>query len=87
MVQWCWINFLCRGVLLIRIGVEQGPVALAVGADWGFLDIFSLVNCISFLSPSHRETARYGLKQLSQRAVKVVICGKYKNLNKIITII
>ena len=40
MVQWCRINFLCQGVLLIRISVGQGPTALAVGADGVFLDLF-----------------------------------------------
>ena len=43
MVQRCWVNFQCRGVLLIWIIVGQGPVALAVGAGGGCLDIFSLV--------------------------------------------
>ena len=38
MVRWCWINFECRGVLLIWMIVEQGPTALAVGG--GCLDIF-----------------------------------------------
>ena len=35
---------------------------LAVGADGGCLDIFSLVYHFSFLSPSLWETARYRLK-------------------------
>ena len=48
-VRRCWVNFQCRGVLLIWIIVGQGPVALAVGAGGGFLDIFF-------------ETARYRLK-------------------------
>ena len=39
-VRWCWVNFQCRGVLLIWIIVEQGPIALAVGAGGGCLDIF-----------------------------------------------
>ena len=39
MVQWCWVNFQCRGVLLIWIKVGQGPTALAVGAGGGGLDI------------------------------------------------
>ena len=42
MVQRCWVNFQCRGVLLIWIIIGQGPIALAVGADWGCLDIVSL---------------------------------------------
>ena len=37
-VRWCWVNFQCRGVLLIWIRVEQGPTA--VGACGGCLDIF-----------------------------------------------
>ena len=50
------------GVLLIWIRVGQGPIALAVGAGGGCLDIFSLVFHFSFLSPSLWETARYRLK-------------------------
>ena len=41
-VQWCWVNFQCRGVLLIWIIVGQGPTALVVGAGGGCLDIFYL---------------------------------------------
>ena len=33
----------------------QGPVALAVGAGWGSLDIFSLIYLLSSLSPSLRD--------------------------------
>ena len=62
MVRRCWVNFQCRGVLLIWITVWQGPTALAVGAGGGYLDIFSLVCHFSFLSPSLLETARYILK-------------------------
>ena len=40
MVRRCWVNFQCRGVLLIWILVGQGPTVFAVGAGWGFLDIF-----------------------------------------------
>ena len=61
-VRWCWVNFQCRGVLLIWIIVGQGPTVLAVGAGGGCLDIFSLVYHSSFLSPSLWETARYRLK-------------------------
>ena len=42
--------------------VGQGPIALAVGAGGGCLDIFSLIYLFSFLSPSLWETARYRLK-------------------------
>ena len=62
MVRWCWVNFQCRGVLLIWIIVGQGPTVLAVGAGGGCLDIFSLAYHFSFLSPSLWETARYRLK-------------------------
>ena len=57
-----WVNFQCRGVLLIWIIVGQGPTVLAVGAGGGCLDIFSLVYQFSLLSPSLWETARYRLK-------------------------
>ena len=56
------VNFQCRGVLLIWIMVGQGPIALAVGAGEGCLDIFSLVYPFSFLSPSLWEAARYRLE-------------------------
>ena len=46
----------------IWIIVGQGPIALAVGAGGGCLDIFSLIYLFSFLSPSLWETARYRLK-------------------------
>ena len=62
MVRRCWVNFQCRGVLLIWMIVGQGPIALAVGAGGGCLDLFSLIYHISFLSPSLWETARYRLK-------------------------
>ena len=56
----CWVNFQCRGVLLIWIIVGQGPTALAVGAGGVCLDIFSLVYHFSFLSPSLWETVSKG---------------------------
>ena len=58
----CWVNFQCRGVLLVWMIVGQGPIALAVGAGGGCLDIFSLIYLFSFLSPSLWETVRYRLK-------------------------
>ena len=54
MVRRCWVNFQCRGVLLVWVRVGQGPIALAVGAGGGCLDIFSLIYHFSFLSPSLR---------------------------------
>ena len=40
MVRRCWVSFHCRGILLIWMIVGQGPIALAVGAGGGCLDIF-----------------------------------------------
>ena len=34
-VQWCWVSFQCRDVLLIWIQVGKGPTVLAVGAGGG----------------------------------------------------
>ena len=62
MVRRCWVNFQCRGVLLIWIIVGQGPIALAVGAGGVVWTFFSLIYHFSFLSPSLWETARYRLK-------------------------
>ena len=61
-VRWFWVNFQFRGVLLIWLIVGQGPIALAVGAGGGGLDIFTLLYPFSPLSPSLWETARYRLK-------------------------
>ena len=61
-MRWCWVNFQGRGVLLIWIRVGQGPIALAVGAGGGCLDIFSLIYPFSPLSPALWETVRYRLK-------------------------
>ena len=41
-----------RGVLLIWIIVWQGPIALAVGAGGGCLDILTLLYLFSSLSAS-----------------------------------
>ena len=46
----------------IWILVGQGPIALAVGARGGCLDIFTLLYLFSPLSPILWETARYRLK-------------------------
>ena len=42
--------------------VGQGPIALAVGADGGCLDIFTLLYPFSLLFLPLWETARYRLK-------------------------
>ena len=65
-VRWSWVNFLWgwsggalvlgklpvpgRPTILITVG--QGPIALAVGAGGGGLDIFTLLYLFSSLSPS-----------------------------------
>ena len=49
-----------RPTILITVG--QGPIALAVDAGGGGLDIFTLIYPFSSASPSLWETARYGLK-------------------------
>ena len=49
-----------RPTILITVG--QGPIALAVGAGGGGLDIFTLIYLLSPLSLSFWETARYRLK-------------------------
>ena len=51
-VRSCWVNFQCLGVLLIWIIVGQGPIALAVGAGGGCLDIFTLTYPFSSFSLS-----------------------------------
>ena len=66
MVRRCCVNFQCRGVSLIWLIVGQGPIALAVGAGGGCLDIFSLVYLFSFFLPLW-ETARYRLKYCLKR--------------------
>ena len=69
MVRRCFVNFQCRGVLLIWIIVGQGPIKLAIGAVgdvWTFFlwSIFSF-----FLSPSLGD-GPIKTEILSQRAVK-----------------
>ena len=49
-----------RPTILITVG--QGPIALAVDAGGGGLDIFTLIYPFSSASPSLWETARYRLK-------------------------
>ena len=50
MVRRYWINFQCRGVLLIWIIVGQGPMALATDAGEGLFGyLFSLVFFLLYL--------------------------------------
>ena len=54
-VRWFWVNFQFRGVLLIGMIVGQGPIALAVGAGGGGLDILlSSILSLLFLPLSGR---------------------------------
>ena len=52
MVRWCWVNFPVPRRPTILITVGQGPVALAVGADGGCLDIFTQIYPFSSFSLS-----------------------------------
>ena len=36
----CWVNFQCRGVLLVWMKVGQGPIGLAVGGGGGLFGLF-----------------------------------------------
>ena len=58
----CWVNFQCRGVLLVWPIVGQGPTTLAVGAGGGLFGHFFSHLSFIFFSPSLWETARYRLK-------------------------
>ena len=51
-VRRCWVNFQCRGVLLIWIIVGQGPIALAVGAGGGVWTFFSHLSLLFSFSLS-----------------------------------
>ena len=50
--------------------VGQGPIALAVGAVGGCLDIFTPLYLFSSFSPSLRDTARYRLKYCLKEPLK-----------------
>ena len=51
----CWVNFKCRGVLLLWFIVGQGPTALAVGAGGGLFGHFlSSIVYLFFLPPFGR---------------------------------
>ena len=69
-VQWCWVNFQCWGVLLIWIRVGQGPTALAVDAGGGCLEIFFSRLSFLFSFSLSLGDGRIYTEILSQRAVK-----------------
>ena len=54
MVRWCWVNFQCRGVLLIWIRVGQGSTALAIGAGGHWTFLLSSIVSLFFLPLSGR---------------------------------
>ena len=65
----CWVNFQCWGILLSWIKVGQRPIALAVGAGGGCLNIFlSSITSLFFPTLSGGRTDMAEI--LSQRAVK-----------------
>ena len=67
MVRWCWVNFQCRGILLIWIIVSQGPIALAVGAGGVVWTFFLACRSIG----SHLTTHSTILDSISRRFVVV----------------
>ena len=70
MVRWCWVNFQCRGVLLIWIIVGQWPSALTVGAGGACLDIFVSHQSFLFSFSLSLEDGLILIEILSQRAMK-----------------
>ena len=70
MVRRCWVNFQCRGVLLLWIIAGQGPIALEVGAGGGLFGHFlSHLSRLFSFSLSLGDGPLY-TEILSQRAVK-----------------
>ena len=70
MVRWCWVNFQCRGALLIWIRVRQGPTALAVDAGGGFGHFFfSSIFSLLFLFFFGRRSDILKTEILSEEAV------------------
>ena len=53
MVQWCWVDFQCLGILQVWKIIGQEPIAIAVeaGGEGGEVDIF-FSRQSSSLSPS-----------------------------------
>ena len=61
-VRRCWVNYQCRGVLLILNYSRSRAYCACSRCGWGCLDIFTLIYQFSDLSPSLWETALYRLK-------------------------
>ena len=81
MVQSCWVNFRCRGVLLIWIIVGQGPIALAIGAGGGCLGIsFSHISRLISFSLSLGDGSIL-TEILSQKVVKPKTTNQPTNQN------
>ena len=70
MMRWYWVHFQCRGVLLICIIVGHWPIALAVGAGGGCLDIFFSRLSFLFSFSLSLGDGPISIEILSQRAVK-----------------
>ena len=64
----------------IWLMVGQGPIALAIGAGGGCLDIFTLLYLFSSLSPFLWETARYRLKYCLKGPLNPKQPTKYKSI-------
>ena len=73
-------NFQGRGVLLIWIIIWQGPIALAVGAGGGCLDILTPLSFHFSISISLRDGPIY-TEIVSQRAVQPKKKKKKKKKN------
>ena len=56
-MRWRWVNFQCRGVLLIWIRVGQGPTALAVDA---LVRVVVVVVLLFYVHGKHLRSCRDG---------------------------
>ena len=74
-----------RPTILMTVG--QGPIALAVGAGGGCLDIFTLIYPFSSLSPSLWETARYRQKYCLKGPLNSKQTNKQTNKQTLISIL
>ena len=77
-------NFRCRGVLLVRIIVGQGPTMLAVGSGGGYLDIF-LSPVILFFPPFSRRRPEMPKNQPTDNQPSIECFHVTSNSKKTIT--